>query len=109
MVQFISSIFITFISLSGKQFFDPSTQNWTFCIVGGNDPKEINRENSFLQVISWNGIEFRFYQSDFANGDSFIQAWNYFGRSRDAFGPNSYLGPFNGHVNGACIMKEIHQ
>jgi hypothetical protein len=21
----------------------------------------------------------------------------------------SYLGPFNGHVNGACIMKELHE
>jgi hypothetical protein len=28
----------------------------------------------------------------------------------DAFGDtDEYLGPFNGHVNGACIMKEIHQ
>ena len=28
----------------------------------------------------------------------------------DAFGDlDQYLGPFNGHVNGACIMKEIHQ
>ena len=22
---------------------------------------------------------------------------------------DQYLGPFNGYVNGACIMKEIHQ
>ncbi|KAI8715144.1 Tyrosinase-Cu-bd domain-containing protein [Fusarium sp. LHS14.1] len=37
------------------------------------------------------------------------QAWNYFGHSQDAFGDASYLGPFNGHVNGACIMKELHE
>ena len=39
------------------------------------------------------------------------KAWIYQGNSFDAFTDNSsydsaYLGPFNGHVNGALIMKE---
>ena len=39
------------------------------------------------------------------------RAWVYQGNSLEAFSDNSaydasYLGPFNGHVNGALIMKE---
>lgn len=101
--------FLTLITRKGRPFFSPSASDWTLCIVGGSRPKETSRSQSFLQVASWNGTEFRFYQSDFANGDYQLQGWNYFGESMDAFGPNSYLGPFNGHVNGACVMKEIHK
>ncbi|KXJ88669.1 hypothetical protein Micbo1qcDRAFT_99409, partial [Microdochium bolleyi] len=107
--------FLTFIMEKGKnrQFFSSSTKEWSICVVGGANPKSRVRGNvpggSFLQVLSWDGAEFRFYQSDLANDTPGLQGWNYFGRSRDAFGPNSYLGPFNGHVNGACIMKEIHK
>ena len=36
--------------------------------------------------------------------------WLYFGKSEDAFDDNTaYLGAFNGHVNGVCMMKEIHR
>ncbi|KAH0610730.1 uncharacterized protein H6S33_011157 [Morchella sextelata] len=35
-------------------------------------------------------------------------AWIYQGRSSHAFQEDtSYLGPFNGHVNGALVMKEL--
>jgi hypothetical protein len=43
------------------------------------------------------------------NGKNEPSTWNYFGESMDAFGDFSYLGPFNGHVNGACIMKEMRK
>lgn len=98
--------FLTLITLKGKPFFSLSVNDWTLCIVGGPRPKETSRGTSFLQVASWNGSEFRFYQNGVFN-DNF--GWNYFGESKDAFGLNAYLGPFNGHVNGACIMKEIHK
>lgn len=43
-------------------------------------------------------------------GQAHTKAWIYQGQSNDAFSDaDQYLGPFNGHVNGACIMKEIHQ
>ena len=48
-------------------------------------------------------------QSDFPNGSEKKQCWTYFGESMDAFGRSEYLGPFNGHVNGACVMKELHR
>ena len=36
--------------------------------------------------------------------------WIYFGKSEDAFDDSTaYLGAFNGHVNGTCMMKEIHE
>jgi hypothetical protein len=48
------------------------------------------------------------------NGDENVKGWTYQGNSFDAFTDNSsndssYIGPFNGHVNGACIMKELHE
>jgi hypothetical protein len=34
--------------------------------------------------------------------------WIYLGDSTDAFDEHkSYLGPFNGHVNGSLVMKEL--
>ncbi|KAH8147163.1 uncharacterized protein LAJ45_08641 [Morchella importuna] len=37
-------------------------------------------------------------------------AWIYQGRSSHAFQEDtSYLGPFNGHVNGALVMKELEK
>ena len=43
-------------------------------------------------------------------GQDNVRGWIYHGQSNDAFSDaDQYLGPFNGHVNGACIMKEIHQ
>jgi hypothetical protein len=51
----------------------------------------------------------RTVQNDLVNGTGSGSFWNYFGKSMDAFGASEYLGPFNGHVNGACIMKELHK
>ena len=47
---------------------------------------------------------------DSINESETVKGWIYHGESNDAFSDaDQYLGPFNGHVNGACIMKEIHQ
>lgn len=118
------------LAYNGSEPFDSDTSKWTLCIVGSRLLNNSDRNTSFLQVASWNGLTFRFYQvspgtvrsesaetcqNDLVNtsqsnlNDAQPQAWNYFGSSMDAFGPNSYLGPFNGHVNGACIMKELHK
>jgi hypothetical protein len=35
--------------------------------------------------------------------------WVFMGDSLGAFGEESYLGPFNGHVNGSLVMKELHE
>ncbi|KAL7813367.1 hypothetical protein V8C26DRAFT_405712 [Trichoderma gracile] len=99
---------VTLITLVDRDAFSSSTNEWTLCIVGGRDPLQTSRAKSFLQVASWDGLTFRFYQSDFPNNDESNQSWTYFGESMDAFGPAEYLGPFNGHVNGAPIMKELH-
>lgn len=49
-------------------------------------------------------------QRDTVIGQDTLKGWIYQGQSNDAFSDaDQYLGPFNGHVNGACIMKEIHQ
>ncbi|KAK4158963.1 hypothetical protein QBC43DRAFT_348297 [Cladorrhinum sp. PSN259] len=97
---------VTLVCQAGKSFFGSS---WTLCIVGSRLLYSENRNESFLQVASWNGSEFRFYQNDLVNGTGPESVWNYFGKSMDAFGANEYLGPFNGHVNGCCIMKELHR
>jgi len=109
----------------GADAFGSSTKEWTLAIVGSSLLKD---SETFLQVISWNGKAFRFYQvapppsltslifSDDATDTEHQRdqtsrgrhIWNYFGNSTDAFGANAYLGPFNGHVNGSCIMKELH-
>jgi hypothetical protein len=117
---------VTLITLVDKDAFSSSTNEWTLCIVGGRDPLQTSRAKSFLQVASWDGLTYRFYQvrlshnsrvhmrlltrsqSDFPNNDRNNQSWTYFGESMDAFGSAEYLGPFNGHVNGAPIMKELH-
>ena len=94
---------------------------WLFFIVGSSD---LTSETRFLQVASWDKTTFRFYQvgphiefvdyifdgqqRDIVQKDT--SGWVFHGESMDAFGElDQYLGPFNGHVNGACIMKEIHQ
>lgn len=36
--------------------------------------------------------------------------WIFQGKSTDAFvEETAYLGPWNGHVNGALVMKELHK
>lgn len=54
-----------------------------------------------------------FFKVENINGCETNKGWTYQGSSFDAFSDNSshdssYLGPFNGHVNGAGIMKELH-
>ncbi|EAQ84601.1 hypothetical protein CHGG_08615 [Chaetomium globosum CBS 148.51] len=99
---------VTLVCQASQSFFAPSPTQWTLCIVGSSLLYSEDRHDSFLQVASWNGSEFRFYQNDLVNGTGSGSFWNYFGKSMDAFGASEYLGPFNGHVNGACIMKEMH-
>ncbi|KAF2225804.1 hypothetical protein BDZ85DRAFT_307780 [Elsinoe ampelina] len=103
---------VSIVTLAGKTPFTTNPAEWTLCIVGSADLTQTSRDSSFLQVASWDSKLLRFYQNDFINGPdgqpTTVQAWNYFGNSMDAFGPSSYLGPFNGHVNGAVIMKELH-
>ncbi|KAI0096803.1 hypothetical protein GGR51DRAFT_578638 [Nemania sp. FL0031] len=94
---------------ASSSHFSPGPDSSTLCIVGGQDPTECSRSRSFLQVASWDGLTVRYYQNTFPNGNDSGSAWNYFGESSEAFGPKQYLGPFNGHINGACIMKELHK
>ncbi|KAK4141061.1 uncharacterized protein C8A04DRAFT_39390 [Dichotomopilus funicola] len=100
---------VTLVCQGGKSFFNSSPAEWTLCIVGSSSLYSEDRNESFLQVVSWNGSEFKFYQNDIVNGAGSESFWNYFGKSMDAFGESEYLGPFNGHVNGACIMKELRR
>ncbi|KAJ4301338.1 hypothetical protein N0V90_003430 [Kalmusia sp. IMI 367209] len=81
---------------------------WRLYIVG---PDQVKATDRFLQVASWDGQVFRFYAFDQIEVPCATKAWIYQGNSFDAFTDNSsydtaYLGPFNGHVNGALIMKE---
>ncbi|RMZ68437.1 histidine acid phosphatase [Pyrenophora seminiperda CCB06] len=81
---------------------------WRLYIVG---PGQVKSTEGFLQVASWDGSVFRFYAIETLTIPGNPRAWVYQGNSFDAFTDNSaydtaYLGPFNGHVNGALIMKE---
>ncbi|QRV77702.1 hypothetical protein RhiJN_05717 [Ceratobasidium sp. AG-Ba] len=78
----------------------------TLCIVGSSNP---DGKESFLQCLSWDphalgkglGLT-RFFQRSSKDG------WPYFGDGFDAFVPASApFGPFDGHVGGAMIMKEL--
>ena len=116
--------FVAIIVSKGADVF--STDSWTLCVVGSNS---LDSEDAFLQVASWNGQVFRFFGvcslyvfnehiakesqrdnvNDIQNHVTDVIGWVYQGQSLDAFSEHdSYLGPFNGHVNGACIMKELH-
>ncbi|KAE8355652.1 hypothetical protein BDV28DRAFT_155259 [Aspergillus coremiiformis] len=79
-------------------------------IVGSD---EVHNSARFLQVASWDGNAFHYYAVEDINGDSNDRKLTYQASSFDAFTDGSpydmsYIGPFNGHVNGACIMKELH-
>ena len=116
--------FVAVVVTKGVDVF--STDSWTLCIVGSSS---LDSEDAFLQVASWNGQVFRFFGvcstyavikhvakgsqrdnvNDIQNHAKNVIGWVYQGQSLDAFSEHdSYLGPFNGHVNGACIMKELH-
>jgi hypothetical protein len=88
----------------------PATERGTMFFIVGSD--EVKNPARFLQAMSWDGKAFHYYAVEKINdGD---RGWTYQGSSADAFtdGDNynaAYLGPFNGHVNGACIMKELHR
>ncbi|KAK4184363.1 hypothetical protein QBC35DRAFT_59114 [Podospora australis] len=90
---------LTVVFRAGSTPFSQSPTDFTFCIVGSSN---LTSDTAFLQVASWDGRTYRYYQRDRIG-------WNYFGNAKDAFGRNAYLGPFNGHVNGAVIMKELHE
>ncbi|PPQ95705.1 hypothetical protein CVT25_000784 [Psilocybe cyanescens] len=79
----------------------------TLCIVGSANP---DGETAFLQCASWDpkGLDrnlglgiMRFYER--TNG-----GWVYVGDSLNAFNPLSInKGPFDGHIGGGMIMKEL--
>lgn len=50
---------VTIVHLPDTNPFSTSTSQWTLCIVGSS---ELSSETIFLQVASWNGLAFRFYQ-----------------------------------------------
>jgi hypothetical protein len=87
----------------------PDTGSKVF-IVG---PAKVKDPDTFLQVASFDSKIFRFYAYEEINTTPSVTGWTYQGNSWDAFASkdsydSEYLGPFNGHVNGACIMKELH-
>ncbi|KAK3941639.1 hypothetical protein QBC46DRAFT_258295 [Diplogelasinospora grovesii] len=106
--------FLTVVKPAGTESFarktSPEDDKWTFAIAGKISERQhtYTREHSFLDVASWDGVTVRYYKNDYVNGKD-KQAWIHFGESMDAFGRSEYLGPFNGHVNGAPIMKELHE
>jgi len=53
---------VTLICQAGRSFFASSPTQWTLCVVGSRLLYSEDRNASFLQVASWNGSEFRFYQ-----------------------------------------------
>ncbi|OJJ76862.1 hypothetical protein ASPBRDRAFT_201942 [Aspergillus brasiliensis CBS 101740] len=88
----------------GVVSFPPSTD--TIFIVGSD---EVRNSDRFLQAASWDGKAFHYYAVESINDDAQNRKWTYQANSSNAFSDDmSYLGPFNGHVNGACIMKELH-
>ncbi|KAI9370725.1 hypothetical protein BJX61DRAFT_548777 [Aspergillus egyptiacus] len=88
--------------------FNPQSNDIIF-IVGSD---EVHNKDRFLQAASWDGGAFHYYAIEDIQ-DPHNRKWTYQANSFNAFTDGSdydmsYLGPFNGHVNGACIMKEIH-
>ncbi|KAK6352357.1 hypothetical protein TWF730_009186 [Orbilia blumenaviensis] len=80
----------------------------TFLVVGSPN---VTDPAGFLQAASWDPTisEFRFYEKIY-DEETQTGFWTYNGKSSDAFNKDTeYLGPFNGHVNGAVIMKELQQ
>ena len=53
---------VTLVCQASQSFFAPSPTQWTLCIVGSSSLYSEDRYESFLQVASWNGSEFKFYQ-----------------------------------------------
>jgi len=51
--------FLAIVTLPNKSAFSISTKEWTLCIVGSS---LLTSPQGFLQVASWNGKAFRFYQ-----------------------------------------------
>ncbi len=51
---------IRFVAFIGSgQVFDRTEGSWTICVVGSS---QLKSETAFLQVASWNGTAFRFYE-----------------------------------------------
>ncbi|KAH8105193.1 hypothetical protein BXZ70DRAFT_510162 [Cristinia sonorae] len=84
----------------------------TLLFVAGNFPdadgNQVSGPGGFIQCVSWDPHAFgrnrgmaRFYQRN-------RQGWIYFGDSTHAFNSaTAELGPFDGHVGGGIIMKEL--
>jgi hypothetical protein len=54
--------FVAFAASGSEQPFDDnSLDSWTLCIVGSS---ALDSKRAFLQVASWDGKMFRFYQVD---------------------------------------------
>ncbi|ERF76404.1 hypothetical protein EPUS_06962 [Endocarpon pusillum Z07020] len=106
--------FVAFISSDDQPFQDRSDKSWTLCIVGSSALKSTT---AFLQVASWDTKTFRFYErnpvqnNQFQTPDGYNRiGWIFQGMSTNAFEQETaYLGPWNGHVNGALVMKELHK
>ncbi|KAL4860700.1 hypothetical protein BDV12DRAFT_204775 [Aspergillus spectabilis] len=95
--------FVVVVTPHDKQAFE--NDSWTCFIVGS---EYFDSTDSFLQVASWNGHTFRFYSRGLLDQNAAQSAWVYQGSSWDAFdAEKSYLGPFNGHINGVVVMKEL--
>ncbi|KAL2785090.1 hypothetical protein BJX66DRAFT_315515 [Aspergillus keveii] len=94
-----------FVVVVTKHSVEPfADDSGTFFIVGSDD---FDSSDRFLQVASWDGHTFRFYGRGPPQRNN-QSAWIYQGSSWDAFDPQkAYLGPFNGHINGAVVMKEL--
>ncbi|RPA91405.1 hypothetical protein L873DRAFT_316210 [Choiromyces venosus 120613-1] len=81
----------------------------TLFIVGST---AFDSETAFLQIASWEPTSgsLNFYQRDvkFSKEASEYPSWLYLGSSGDAFEPDTRgKGPFDGHVNGTLVMKEL--
>jgi hypothetical protein len=53
---------LSIVTQSGSSPFSSDTSEWTLCIVGSSLLDSTDRNRSFLQVASWNGLTFRYYQ-----------------------------------------------
>ncbi|GAB7356936.1 hypothetical protein MBLNU459_g7782t1 [Dothideomycetes sp. NU459] len=79
--------------------------SWTLCVVGSSN---VDSTEEFMQTASWDGHMFRYYERAVPNDSTTADpVWIFNGDSMGAFGDQSYLGPFNGHVNGSLVMKEL--
>ena len=80
-------------------------------VVGSSDAAS---DVAFLQCLAWDPVNewFNFYarsrQGDDETGDAAPGLWVHAGNSTHAFAEGSRgRGPFDGHVSGSLVMKEL--